>query len=112
MRPDVDIHANMITWAITRAGYELREFTANAPRVQEWINGTKKPTVKQLETFSKKVHLPFGYLFLPEPPKEKLPIPFYRTNNAAATQVSVNVYDTVLIIQQRQDWLKDYLKDN
>lgn len=112
MRTEVNVHANMLTWAITRAGYELHEFSAKVPKVQEWIEGTKKPTVKQLETFSKKVHLPFGYLFLTEPPKEELPIPFYRTNNTPATQVSVNVYDTILIIQQRQDWLKDYLKDN
>ena len=112
MRTEVNVHADMLTWAITRAGYELHEFSAKVPKVLEWIEGTKKPTVKQLETFSKKVHLPFGYLFLTEPPKEKLPIPFYRTNNTPATQVSVNVYDTILLIQQRQDWLKDYLKDN
>ena len=112
MRTEVNVNANMITWAINRAGYELHEFSAKVPKVLEWIEGTKKPTVKQLETFSKKVHLPFGYLFLTEPPKEKLPIPFYRTNNTPATQVSVNVYDTILLIQQRQDWLKDYLKDN
>ncbi|MCK5367868.1 MAG: ImmA/IrrE family metallo-endopeptidase, partial [Cyclobacteriaceae bacterium] len=69
-------------------------------------------TIKQLEKFSKKVHLPFGYLFLPEPPKEKLPIPFFRTNNSQAEKVSVNVYDTILLLQQRQDWLKNYLADN
>ena len=66
----------MLTWAIARAGYELHEFTIKLPNVQEWIEGTKKPTVKQLDAFSKKVHLPFGYLFLPTPPNEKLPIPF------------------------------------
>jgi hypothetical protein len=72
----------------------------------------KKPTVKQLEEFSKKVYLPFGYFFLPEPPKEKLPIPFFRTNNTQATQVSINVYDTILLLEQRQDWLRDYLTDS
>ena len=102
----------MLTWAIARAGYELHEFNEKLPNVQKWIDGTKKPTVKQLEGFSKKVHLPFGYLFLPHPPKEKLPIPFFRTNNAQATEVSVNVYDTILLMQQRQDWLRDYLRDN
>jgi len=112
MRMEVNVNANMVTWAIARAGYELHEFIAKLPKVQEWIDGTKKPTVKQLEGFSKKVHLPFGYLFLPEPPKENLPIPFFRTNNTQATQVSVNVYDTILLMQQRQDWLRDYLKES
>ena len=110
MRAEVNISANMLTWAITRAGFELSEFTF--PNIEEWINGTKKPTVKQLENFSKKVHLPFGYLFLSEPLKENLPIPFFRTKSNQTNQVSINVYDTILLMQQRQDWLRDHLKDN
>lgn len=112
MRTEVNVNANMLTWAIDRAGYELHEFAEKMPKVTAWISGEKKPTVKQLENFSKKVHLPFGYLFLPEPPKEKLPIPFFRTNSLQAEKVSVNVYDTILLLQQRQYWLKEYLDDN
>ncbi len=112
MRNEVNVNANILTWAISRAGYELQTFTDKFPKVQLWIEGEKKPTVKQLEEFSKKVHLPFGYLFLPEPPKEHLPIPFFRSNSNQAEKVSINVYDTILLIQQRQDWLRDYLKDN
>lgn len=112
MRTEVNINGNMIAWAIVRADHELDEFIAKFPNVQDWLENKKKPTVKQLENFSKKVHLPFGYLFLPNPPEENLPIPFFRTNNPQTTHVSVNVYDTILLMQQRQDWLKDYLKDN
>ncbi len=101
----------MLTWAISRAGYQLHEFTEKAPRVKEWIEGKQKPTVKQLESFSKKVYLPFGYLFLPRPPKEQLPIPFFRTNNSSKG-LDINVYDTILLLQQRQEWLANYLKDN
>lgn len=112
MRNEVNVNANILTWAIARAGYELQPFTEKFPNVQLWLEGEKKPTVKQLENFSKKVHLPFGYLFLPEPPKEKLPIPFFRSNSKQAEKVSINVYDTILLMQQRQDWLRDYLKEN
>lgn len=112
MKTEVDVSANMLTWAIARAGYELQPFTDKIPNLQKWLSGEKKPTVRQLEEFSKKVHLPFGFLFLHEPPKEKLPIPFFRTNNTQATTVSLNVYDTILLLQQRQDWLRNYLKDN
>lgn len=112
MRTEVNVNANMLTWAIDRAGFELHEFAEKMPNITAWINGEKKPTVKQLETFSKKVYLPFGYLFLPEPPMEKLPIPFFRTNSKQAERVSVNVYDTILLLQQRQNWLNEYLNDN
>ena len=112
MRPGVNISADILTWAIARAGFELHEFTKKVPGINDWIEGKKKPTVKQLENFSKKVYLPFGYLFLPEPPKENLPIPFFRSNGNQTDKVNVNVYDTILLMQQRQDWLKDYLTDN
>ncbi len=112
MRTEVDIEPNMLTWAVARAGYDLAEFSEKVPNLKKWLKGEKNPTVKQLEAFSKKVHLPFGYLFLSEPPKEKLPIPFFRTNNQQNQDVSINVYDTILLMQQRQDWLSNYLHDN
>lgn len=112
MKSELNIEANMLTWAISRAGYELRDFTDKMPKVADWISGVKKPTLKQLEKFSKKVHIPFGYLFLPEPPNEDLPIPFFRTNGDTLEKVSLNVYDTILLLQQRQNWLKDYLDEN
>lgn len=112
MRTEVNINTNMLTWAIARAGYDLHEFTLKVPNVQKWLDGDKNPTVKQLEDFSKKVYLPFGYLFLKEPPKEDLPIPFFRTNKTKVTKVSVNVYDTILLLQKRQDWLREYLTES
>src|SRR5690606_9495210 len=112
MRTKINVDANMLTWAVSRAGFDLDEFIEKVPNLEKWISGEKKPTVKQLEAFSKKVHLPFGYLFLHEPPTENIPIPFFRTNGSKNQEVSLNVYDTILLIQQRQDWLRDYLKDN
>ena len=102
----------MLTWAISRAGYDLQEFTTKLPKITDWIDGTKRPTIKQLEDFSRKVHLPFGYLFLQKPPIEKIPIPYFRTNENQVDKISVNVYDTIQLMIQRQDWLKEYLKDS
>lgn len=112
MRNEVNVNNNMLTWAIARAGYDLPAFAEKFPKILAWLEGQKKPTVKQLEEFSKKVYLPFGYLFLPQPPQENVPIPFFRSNGNQADKVSINVYDTILLLQQRQDWLKNYLKDN
>lgn len=108
----MNVNADMLSWAITRAGHDLLAFTEKFPRVKEWLEGAKNPTVKQLEEFSKKVHIPFGYLFLPEPPQERVPIPYFRTNGNRANRIHINVYDTILLMQQRQDWLKSYLREN
>src|ERR1700722_1752590 len=102
----------MITWGIARAGIPFNDFAAKHPKVIDWISSVKKPTLKQLEDFSHQVHLPFGYLFLQTPPKEHIPFPFFRTGHAQTGEVSLNVYDTISLIQRRQEWLTDYLKDN
>jgi len=112
MNARVNVNDKMLSWAVARAGYDVPAFAEEYPPFQKWLDGEKQPTVKQLEAFSKKMYLPFGYLFLPEPPEEKLPVPFFRSNGTKADKVSVNVYDTILLMQQRQDWLRDYLKDN
>jgi Zn-dependent peptidase ImmA (M78 family) len=112
MKGEININVDMITWAIARAGYDLHEFISQFPKIQDWIENKKTPTLKQLEKFSHKVHIPFGYLFLANPPKEELPIPFFRTEKTGETSVSLNVFDTILLIQRRQNWLKDYLIEN
>lgn len=112
MKPEIHIQPNLITWAIARAGHDVEEFLSNHPIIQKWIEEVKKPTVKQLETFANKMHIPFGYLFLPEPPKETIPFPFFRTGNTITDKVSLNVFDTIQILQRRQDWITDYLIEN
>ena len=107
-----NINSEIINWAITRAGNDLEEFYAENPNVLEWINGEKNPTIKQLENFTHKVHVPFGYMFMKEPPREELPIPFFRTGAEPKNEVSLNVYHTIQIIRDRQNWLTNYLQES
>jgi hypothetical protein len=112
MGTEININPNMLTWAIARAGFVLDDFLVKFPNVQNWIEQVKSPTVKQLEEFARRVHIPFGYLFLQEPPKEEIPFPFFRTGKTQTQAVSINVYDTILLLQRRQDWLTEYLEEN
>lgn len=112
MAAQVNIQPELISWAITRAGHDLDDFIAKEPKVLDWITGNNQPTVRQLENFSRKLYLPFGYLFLNEPPQEPLPFPFFRTERGRVDKVNINVYDTILLLQKRQDWLKEYFIEN
>ena len=107
-----NINKNMIVWAIERCGYSVEDFYLKFPKVKDWVSGQKQPTLKQLEEFTRKVHVPLGYLFLNNPPNEKLPMPFFRTGKNKLTKVSLNLYHTIQIIQDRQEWLTDYLSEN
>jgi len=109
MATRIDIKKNIIEWAIARAGFEIQEYLMKNPLVQAWLDNSKKPTIKQLEKFSTNVHVPFGYLFLDEPPQEQLRFPFFRTGKKKTDNVSLNVYHAIQIVQKRQSWLTEHL---
>jgi Zn-dependent peptidase ImmA (M78 family) len=104
----IAIHPEMLRWACERAGLDLRERAARFPQFPRWERGETQPTFKQLEAFAKATHTPFGYLFLPEPPDEPLPIPDFRTiPEARPRRPSPELLDTIYAMQRRQDWLRE-----
>lgn len=107
----IDIRPEMLSWAIERTGQDVNVFLARHEDVCDWMSGKKKPTAKQLEVFAGKMHLPFGYLFLPTPPQEEIPFPLFR-GSAGQGSFSHNVYDTVMDVCKRQQWLEEYLPAN
>lgn len=107
----IDIKPEMLAWAIQRAGHVVAVYLSEHPDVDAWYKQEKQPTEKQLEDFAKKIHIPYGYLFLNEPSREEVPIPMFR-GNAGDGGFNLNVYDTVLSVQRRQEWLTDYLIEN
>jgi len=53
--------------------------------------------------------VPVGYLFLPAPPDEPLPVPDLRTMaNRPVARPSPELLDTLYLCQQRQDWYREY----
>jgi Predicted Zn peptidase len=100
----------MLKWACRRAGVSV-DALAQRPalrKLPEWLSGDEQPTFKQLEAFAKATHTPFGFLFLPEPPDEPLPIPDLRTMRGERTErPSANMLDTIYTCQQRQDWYRE-----
>jgi Zn-dependent peptidase ImmA (M78 family) len=113
MPEPIAYNKQILTWAVNRAGYQLEDFAEKNPNIKvlDWISSAKEPTLRQLEKFAQKTYMPFGYLFLPTPPAENLQFPFFRTGHASTRKVNVNVFDTIAIIQRRQQWLREYLDD-
>lgn len=107
----IHINPEILKGAIVRAGKTVDDCIKRDTALADWLEGKKIPTFKQLESFSNKYHIPFGYLFLDKLPVEEPPIPVFRKGKEA-NKFNLNVYDTVLLIQKRQDWLSEYLEAN
>ena len=105
----VPVTTEMLTWACERAGYDVEHFSRKIPQLHSWIKNESHPTLKQLEKLAHVTRTPFGYLFLPDPPKESLPLPDYRTvTGTSQNRPSPNLLDTIYAMQHRQDWLKEF----
>lgn len=109
----VDVSPALLQWAVARAGWDEETLERRAPKFHEWVAGTRKPTLNQLEKFASGTHTPFGLLFLQKPPVEELPIPDMRTiGNQAVPQPSADLLDTIYLCQSRQDWYRSYALEN
>lgn len=105
----VHVAPELFRWASRRSRIDEIELAARFPKLQAWELGEKLPTLKQLEAFAKATHTPIGFLFLPEPPVERVPIRDLRTRRNRHIEVpSPDFLDTVYQCQQRQDWYRDF----
>jgi Zn-dependent peptidase ImmA (M78 family) len=107
----VEVKRELLRWARERAGFDLAALAKRFPQLPQWESGDARPTLKQLEKFAKATHAPIGFLFLPEPPVEQVPIPDFRTvGNRHIQRPSPDLLDTVYICQQRQEWYRDFAR--
>ncbi len=107
----IAVNRHLLTWARERSGVDAFDLAGRFPKLGEWEAGTALPTLRQLEEFARAAHVPIGYLFLPTPPQETLPIPDFRTlADRVVTRPSPNLLDTIYLCQQRQDWFRDYAR--
>jgi Zn-dependent peptidase ImmA (M78 family) len=105
----VKVNPELLMWARERAGLDTADLEHRFPKINAWEAEEIQPTIKQLEDFARAVHVPFGYLFLPAPPDEPLPIPDFRTvDGKGVRRPSPELLDMVYACQERQGWYKEF----
>ena len=107
----VQVRPEVLRWARERSGLEVAALLHRFPLLEDWEQERKQPTLKQLEGFATATHTPIGYLFLPEPPVERISIPDFRTvANERIDRPSPDLLDTLFLCQQRQEWYRDFAR--
>jgi len=110
------VNSDLLSWARERAQLSTAVLAkcSGLPKEEKiiaWENGSLQPTFKQAQSFAKATHIPFGYLFLPEPPEEILPIPDLRTVGSEPLEhPSAELLEVVRQVMFRQAWYQDYVK--
>jgi Zn-dependent peptidase ImmA (M78 family) len=114
---NVTLQPKVLQWARLRAGLseaalgkKLGITAAPADRVTQWEHDGVI-TYKRAEKLAEKTHTPFGYLFLQEPPEEKLPVADYRTvgSSGGDEKPSPELLDVLFDAMRKQSWYRDYL---
>ena len=107
----VEVKPQLLRWARERAGFDVGALSRRFPMLDAWERGTLHPTLKQIERFAKATYAPIGFLFLSEPPVERVPIPDFRTiSGERRKHPSPDLLDTVYMCQQRQEWYRDFAR--
>ena len=111
------INPKILTWARERIGMTQEKLAKklgikNSENIEKWEKGEKRPTFNQAQKIANILHIPFGYLYLEDIPEEKLPIPDLRTlRDNQNHKLSSDLIDLIDDIKFKQDWYKDYLKE-
>ena len=104
---------HLLQWA--RERYKLpiamaaEKLKIKPDKLEDWEKGNERPTFRQAQGLAYKLHIPFGYLFLSEPPEEKLPLPDFRTiAGAQAYPPSPGFTDVLSDVLRKQQWYREY----
>ena len=110
---DAQINPAILTWALQRSGIGATALAERlgtaASKVSSWETGERKPTFRQARRMAEIMHIPFGYLYLPEPPEEDLPIADFRTlGDDPVRPLGAAFRDLLNDVLRKQLWYREY----
>lgn len=113
---EAHITPRVLRWARER-GNLSREAVAEKihvgpDRLEAWEAGRARPTFRQAQDLARRFAIPFGYLFLPEPPAEAPPIPDLRTvANDPRRRLSAELTALLHDVVDKQRWYREFQEE-
>jgi Zn-dependent peptidase ImmA (M78 family)/transcriptional regulator with XRE-family HTH domain len=106
----------IISWARGRIGLPkdrlAKKLGVKPQSLASWEEGEAAPTLRQAERLAKVLYIPFGYLFLKDPPKEQeVPLPDFRTlRDAEFKRPSAEFSDLLDDVLAKHEWYREHLQ--
>ncbi|WP_349367357.1 XRE family transcriptional regulator [Salinarimonas sp.] len=112
--PAALINGTMLRWARERAGVSIEAVAERLSKSPDdlaaWERGDAKPTFRQAQALASALHVPFGFLFLTEPPAEPRLPDFRRLSGERDTpRFDANTLDLIRDVLFKHDWYKQIL---
>lgn len=105
----VKLNPRVLEWAVRRSCLSDEQILKAFPKYPRWLDGSWKPTVKQLRDFAGKTHVSVSELFADDLPNYALQITDFRTvDDSSARDPSPELFDTIDAMLSRQEWMKGY----
>lgn len=108
------ITPNVLKWARESARISIENAASKIPvspeKLQEWEEGISQPTIRQAEMLAHAYRRPFALFFLPEVPRDFLPLQDFRRQSAK--DLSTGSVFIIREIQQKQSWMSEVNEDN
>lgn len=106
----VPVKTEIWIWAIRESQRDEEEIFHKFPKLNKWINGEENPTFKQLENVANYLRVPFGYMFLENPPRDNIMEVEFRSINNKLPEMSKDLKDTIMEMDSKRNWMSDYRK--
>ncbi len=108
------ITKGMLVWARKRTLGSLDDaakyLKIDKIKLEAWEEGKSQPTFNQAQDIARKLKIPFGYLYLSEPPDESLPLPDLRVKPGTPSKnPSPDFLEILYDAMRKQEWYRDYL---
>jgi Zn-dependent peptidase ImmA (M78 family)/transcriptional regulator with XRE-family HTH domain len=103
----------LLLWARERRGLRVDNIShslgVGEEQLAAWEQGSSHPPFNKALQLASILRVPFGYLFLPEPPPIDIPIPDLRTfDDKESREPSVDFLELLQEVMAKQEWYKDY----
>ena len=106
---------HLLTWARQRRGLEVedlaKKLNVKPDAVNAWEAGApvRRPTFRQAQNFAQASYVPFGYLYLADPPVQELPLPDFRTiPGQPRREPSLDLLALMSDVLGKQQWFLEY----
>lgn len=107
------ITSEILKWARETARISVEDaankVSVSPERLLTWEDGRDYPTIRQAKILAKRYKRPFSLFFLPEIPKDFLPLQDYRRDSSK--ELDTASLFIIRDIQEKQSWISDFLEE-